>query len=132
MKDFDFADPCYPRQSIYISQNTERLCEIVQEKGQVIIYQKKNKKNGKPNEIKWTVLSEVRAFPQLLNLRTPKNNLFSPNFSYMINMDMKQKEFFITDCLSNDKASVTFKDENGDDKLQYLKIKNDFLSFDTT
>ena len=73
-------------------------------------------------------MSEVTGFPQLLNLRTPKNNLFSPNFSYMINLDRKAKEFFITDVLKNDKAFVTVTDENGEELRKYLKIKSDFLS----
>ena len=46
----------------------------------------------------------------------------------MINLDLKEKEFFITDCIKNEKAYVYVDDEKGDKKKQYLRIKNDFLS----
>jgi hypothetical protein len=37
---FDFTAPCYPRQSIYMSQDTYRSAEVMFEKGTASIYER--------------------------------------------------------------------------------------------
>jgi len=81
-----------------------KLLEIVYAKGQATVYRRQdipNKEGTTPEErekitkTKFNKWRTVQSYPQMLDKRSGKNTLFSPNFDYMLNCDTKKDVFFI-------------------------------------
>lgn len=116
-----------PVQSLYLSKDTTRLMEVVNnffatiyERIYIEDIGKKSafKLNGTDEDrmgeqVKWMVMHRVRRFPKKLCEWTSVPYLFSPNFELQIDIDFNQQEFIIRRT-KNEKT--------------YLRIPSDLIS----
>jgi hypothetical protein len=51
-------------------------------------------------DVDFSVIATVPSFPQMMCSRTKKNTLFSPNFDYMLNVDINSFNIYIWDVLN--------------------------------